>query len=173
LAIINDFDRMGVENPMKDSTKITNICTTKPAGIYCDGINQCDTLIKGRRDLLIISYYIFNYLSPELKDYVYYNIFKPTKWASKHFNKHVWIIDNKIDYTQSENHEYLFMNLTDENIIKYYKPIDMILNDDDFIGMCLKGITHTNLNEYDEYSFYNITKNQLFNKYEELKNQYL
>ena len=169
IAVVYDFDRMGVNNPVKSVTKITNHCSTSKAP-NCVSYYQCDSLIGGRRDLLIFSYYIFNKVPQMMKDYIYRKILAPTEWAKAHFEKYIAVDANlNINYSLSHPHDFLHTYLSDDNIIKYYTHVNTVLNDDKFIDMCLSGKTHANLNEYKVYSFYNITKEDLVKKYQELK----
>ncbi len=177
LAVINDFDRMGVEQPMKNVAQMTNPCTKTPDGFYCKGLNQCDRQLEGRRDLLIFMYYVYNMLPNVsgqfyVKRYVYSKILAPTPWAREHFEKYIHVnSDGNIDYQHSKSHEFLFINLSDDEILRYYRPIDNVLNDETFIGMCLGGKPHNNLSSYEEFSFYNVSRKDLYAKYTQLVNQ--
>ena len=174
LAVINDFDRMGVEQPMKNVTQMTNPCTKTPDGFYCDGLNQCDRQLEGRRDLLIFMYYVYNMLPQQyhVRKYVFSTILAPNAWALQHFEKYIRMSsDGNIDYQRSYSHEFLFINLTDQDVLKYYRPIDDVLNDDAFIGMFLGGKNHNHLADYEEFSFYNVSKKDLYDKYTQLVNQ--
>lgn len=122
-------------------------------------------------------YYVYNMLPNtsgqfHVKHYVFSKILAPSKWAYDHFHRYIKMsADGDINYEQSDSHPFLFMKLSDNDMVKYYNPIDAILNDDMFIGMFLGGKKHNHLADYEEFSFYNVSKKDLYKRYTQLVNQ--
>lgn len=159
LMLINDFDRSGLSQHLTDKLKIKNLCTEKD-GYQCKHVHQCNQNIEGKRDLLVFSYYIFNYLPETLRLYVLSEILCSNDEAKKHFIKYVTFDDKSVTiiYDKSKNHDYLYFKLNDKNASKMYPPIEKILNDRNFISFCVNlsprlKLNVKNYNDYDVYKY--------------------
>lgn len=139
LCLVNDFDRSGISPSLSKKFNIKNLCTEEK-GFQCKIVHQCNTNDAGRRDLVTFSYYILNKLPKTMRLYVLSDILCPTKAAQLHFAKNiVFDVNNAtIDYSKSNNHDFLYYKLTDKQVNMMYQPIETVINSDDFINLCVK-----------------------------------
>ncbi len=168
LSILNDFDRTGVYPPISKLTDIINLCTVK-GGYYCEGLNQCDANVGGKRDLLIFSYYMFNTLEKPLRKFIYEKFFTYSPAARAHFTNFIVFDKNKlyIDYAKSYSHEFLFMNLTDKKLFTMYVDIDTFLNYPEFLQIIVNTSPSLKTNventkDFGIYTFYDIDITQKY-----------
>lgn len=139
LCLVNDFDRSGISPSLSQKFNIKNLCTEEK-GFQCKIVHQCNRNDAGRRDLVTFSYYILNKLPKTMRLYVLSDILCPTKAAQLHFAKNiVFDVNNAtIDYSKSNNHDFLYYKLTDKQVNMMYQPIETVINSDDFINLCVK-----------------------------------
>lgn len=160
LCLLNDFDRSGVSTKLSKKFNIRNLCT-EISGYQCTHVHQCNTDDGGRRDLVVFSYYVLNYLPRTMRLYVISDILCSTKAAQVHFIKNV-VFDDKnvtIDYAKSKNHDFLYFKLSDKQVYKMYPDIEKIVNSNNFLFLCTKLSSNlklkvTNEKDYDVYNLY-------------------
>lgn len=160
LTVFNDFDRTSIGTPISDVTKLKNPCTA-PGGFYCNYIHQCDAPVGGARDLLIVVFYMYDAMDPELKHYFYKKVFAGTATGKKRLDKNVvFKKDGNVNWSKTKHGEFLFTELNDYLLTKAYPGVDSILNDPEFLNLCFASSTmkpsadDTSL--YKVYDFYNV-----------------
>jgi hypothetical protein len=174
LAVLYDFDRCGIESKLVEIVKFKNLCTTYPNGLVCNTIHQCDTNVAGVRDMLILTYYIFNYLELPMRTFFYEKFFTHNANSKAYFKKYVQFDDKNmlIDLEKSDAHDFLFYNLPDSKLVMY-PSIDTVLNYPHFLEMCAQFAptlrvsknTDQGTQTYATYSFYDLSKQRLATMY--------
>jgi hypothetical protein len=171
LTVFNDFDRTSIGTPISDVTKLRNPCTA-PGGYYCNYIHQCDAPVGGARDLLIIVFYMYDAMDPELKHYFYQKVFAGTATGKKRVDKYVsFKKDGNINWSKTKHGEFLFTELNDYLLTKTYPGIDSILNDPQFLDLCFASPTMKpsadDTASFKTYDFYNVDVIQEYPKFKE------
>lgn len=133
LAVFFDFDRMGVDRQW--SARLRNVCTQANQP-YCT-LNQCDTSIGGRRDLLILAIQMYNYLLPDFKKYVMDNILSGTPLRFKRLMTYIHFHNNEVDWARSDYVKFIFTELPDDAVVRIYPTSTEILHDPKFLQLCL------------------------------------
>ena len=171
LAVFNDFDRTSIGMPISDVTKLKNPCTA-PGGYYCNYIHQCDAPVGGARDLLIIIFYMYDGMDPELKQYFYQKVFTGTATAKKRLNAFVGFKkDGNVNWSKTDHGSFLFTKLNDYLLTKAYPGVDTILNDPQFLDLCFASSTmkpsSDDTSSFKVYDFYNVNIIEEYPKFKE------
>lgn len=158
LAVFNDFDRTSIGSPISNVTKLKNPCTA-PGGYYCNYIHQCDTYVGGARDMLIVVFYTYDGMDPEMRHYFYTKLFTSTSWAKNHLSTYVkFKHTGEIDWTFTAHDKFLYTKLSDNDLVKYFPNVDSILNDPQFLNLCFASSTMKptadDTSAYKVYDFY-------------------
>lgn len=136
VPVILDFDRMGVDT--RWGPQLRNACTMTGHGV-CADYNQCDTDLGGRRDLLMVATQMFNDLPLPLREYVRTHILMGTRARDARFREHM-SMDNdycEIDWSDSNYHDFVSVELTDKDAIRLYPGAEDILTDPEFLDIIL------------------------------------
>lgn len=171
LAVFNDFDRTSIGTPISTVTKLNNPCTA-PGGYYCNYIHQCDVPVGGARDLLIVIFYMYDAMDPEMRHYFYNKVFAATPLAKKHLDTFVFFKkDGTVNWSKTKHGEYLFTELNDAKLVKAFPNVDTILNDPDFLNLCFASQTMkptaADAMSYKVYDLYGVNIVQEYPKFKE------
>ncbi len=158
MAILFDFDRMGVDNRWAE--KLRNLCTsTDGPGTHCTDWNMCDEPIYGCRDLLILVIQAFSIVPLPLKNYFADKILVGNPKARERIHKYMRFTNNRmaVDWPNSKYKEYVFADLSDKDAVDIYPKSVDVLNDPEFLRLCLSSSylseTVHNKNQYPIYSY--------------------